>query len=592
MDLVRSFCPSSLDSTMGEVAEDEEAVATDLKDMEAAEILTAFARSKNRDAVSLDVEFSAKWGCKGKRVRKRVSSSESPPSDIGLNPVDPVQSCSGLAEDRSRVSQQQIQVASTTAVMESIEAEHNAVIRNMSHHYAASNMSNGVSRTTKNAEKETHGLHSMLTNNDSDFQMIPERQILFNIVGIPEKDVREDKQQGQMTGNVALVKSVKAGKKAEPVKSSPACVTKYMSGGRRRSGQNLTEAEKEERRLCRILANRESARQTIRRRQALCENLTLKVADLTREKEILKRAKELAMKEYLSQESTNKNLKAEMAKAIKADQMEAPGEVKLVHQISGPSRNNPFLFYNQHPFVPFWWPSIVQSSHPLQSQCGQQHALFVSSSISPPTNGMLDLSHDQEDPRNVNGPKSPLYVVPYPCFFSLPDHGNGLHPHPCGLNGIKDEASVNNAFGAGCSLKSVAHEEYNPSLLVEDEKEAYGSHEASSNNMNYTPIRPQPDGGGIRFHVKEEVLVLTPPCSAGTTFVEEQENKPDHVINTEVSPIRACQIIGALLEDNQELTNSMSKEVQDAVTAAEARRKRKELIKLKNLQGRQCRVQL
>ncbi|KAK8500067.1 hypothetical protein V6N12_037927 [Hibiscus sabdariffa] len=586
MDLGRSFCSSSLASTMGEVADDGEAVATDLKDMEAAEILAAFARSKNMDAVPVDVEFSAKWGCKGRRVRKRVSTSESPPSDIGLNSVDPVQSCSGLAEYRSMMSQQQIQVASRTAVMESIEAERNAVIR--------SNTSNGVSRSTKNDEKEIHGLHRMLTNNDSDLQMIRERQILFNIVGMPEKDIRVDKQQDQMTGNVAPVKSVKAGMKAEPVKSSPACVTKYMSGGRRRSGQNLTEAEKEERRLCRILANRESARKTIRRRQALCENLTLKVADLTRENENLKRAKELAMKEYLSQESTNKNLKAEMDKAINADQVEAPGEVKLAHQISGPSGSYPFFFYNQHPFAPFWWPSIVQSSHPLQSQCGQQNDLFVSSSISPPTNGMLDLSHDQEDPINVNAPKSPLYVVPYPWFFSLPDHGNGLHPHPsCGLNNIKDEASVNNGFSAGCSLKSVAHEEYKPSLLVENEKEAYGQHEASSNNMNYTPVRPPPDGGGqcMRFHLKEEVLVLTPPCSAGTTFGEEQENRPDHFNNTEASPIRACHTIGALPEENQELTNSTSKEVQDAMTAAEARRRRKELIKLKNLQGRQCRVQ-
>ncbi|XP_039026330.1 uncharacterized protein LOC120159882 isoform X1 [Hibiscus syriacus] len=231
------------------------------------------------------------------------------------------------------VSQQQIQVASTTEVMESVEAEQDAVSRNMIHHYAAINTSNGVLRSTRNAEKETHGLHRMLTNNDSDLQMIRERKILFNIVGMPEKDVREDKQQSQMTGNVALVKSVKAGKKAEPVKLSTQCVEKYMSGGRWRSRQNLTETEKEERRLCRILANRESARQTISRRQALSENLTLKVADLTRENENLKRAKELAMKEYLSQESTNKDLKAEMAKANKADEVEAPGEVKLAHQI-------------------------------------------------------------------------------------------------------------------------------------------------------------------------------------------------------------------------------------------------------------------
>ncbi|KAK8600462.1 hypothetical protein V6N13_059765 [Hibiscus sabdariffa] len=161
-----------------------QAVATGL---EAAEILTAFTHSKNRDAVSVGVEFAAKWGCKGKRARKRVSTSESPPSDIGLNSVDPVQSCSDLVE----------------------------------------------------AEEETNGSHRMLTDNDSDLQMIRERKILFNIARMSDKDVRGDKQQGQMTGNVELVKPVKIGKKAEPVKTSHACVAKYMSGGRRR--QNLTE---------------------------------------------------------------------------------------------------------------------------------------------------------------------------------------------------------------------------------------------------------------------------------------------------------------------------------------------------------------
>ncbi|KAK8708727.1 hypothetical protein V6N13_059764 [Hibiscus sabdariffa] len=93
---------------------------------------------------------------------------------------------------------------------------------------------------------------------------------------------------------------------------------------------------------------------------------------------------------------------------------------------------------------------------------------------------------------------------------------------------------MNNGFSAGCSLKSVAYEEYNPSLLIEDEKEIYGSLEASSNNMDYTSVRPPPDGG-------------------------------------------------ALTEEIRFLTNFTCKEVQDIVTAAEARR-RKEFIKLKNLQ--------
>ncbi|XVE61515.1 hypothetical protein DITRI_Ditri06bG0046600 [Diplodiscus trichospermus] len=445
------------------------------------------------------------------------------------------------------------------------------------------------------AEKETCRLHRLSTNKESDWQMIHERQILYNMVGMPEKDIWEDKKQDQMTGTNLLTKSVKVEENAESVKSSPTCASKYMSGGGGRSRQNLTEAEKEARRLRRILANRESARQTIRRRQALCEHLTLKVADLTRENENLKRAKELALKEYRSQESTNKNLKAEMAKAIKAEEGKAPGEVKLARQINPSSRNYPFFFYNQHPFPPFCWPSIVQSSHPIQSQCGQQNATIFPSSISSQTNCRLASSPDQENPIDINGPKNPLYVVPYPWFFSLPDHGNGLHPQPaCGSNNIKDETSVNNRFSAGCSLNSVVHdEEYNSSLPVEVEKVVNISIEPSPDNLNRTPVRLLPDGGGLctRFRIKEEVLAPTPMCSAGTTSVVEQENTPDHVVKTEAASIRACPSVGALAHENQEPTNCMSKKVLDAVAAAEARKRRKELTKLKNLHGRQCRVQ-
>ncbi|XVF55679.1 hypothetical protein PTKIN_Ptkin06aG0056400 [Pterospermum kingtungense] len=574
MDLERGSLSSFLTSRPGDAAEDVEVGATDQMEMEAAEILAALAHSTKRDVVSVAAEFAAKWGCKGKRVRKRLSSSESPPSDIGSNPV---QSGSDLAEDQATAGLQQIQLTSSSIVIESVESEQNVELFNKSNPCAARYTSDGVVRLRQNVnedEKDTHTLHRTLTNNESDWQMIRERQVLYNIVGVPEKDIWEDGQQDEMTGNNALMKLVKAEENAESVKSSPSCVAKHMSGGGRRSRQNLTEAEKEARRLRRILANRESARQTIRRRQA----------------------KESALKEYQSQESTNKSLKAEMAKAIKDEEDRAPEEVKLAHEIFAPSRNYPFFIYNQHHFPPFCWPSIVQSSHPIQSPCGHQNAIVFPSSISTPSNGMLASSHDQENPINVNGPKNPLYVVPYPWFFSLPDHGNGLHPQPaCGSNNIKDETSVNNRFSTGCSLKSsfVREEEYNSSLPIKAEKDAYGSVEASPDNLNCTPVRLSSDGGGqcTKFQIKkEEGLVPTPLCSAGTTSVIEQENMQDHVVNTEVVPIRACHFVGALPEENQESTNCMSKKALDAVAAAEARKRRKELTKLKNFNGRQCRV--
>ncbi|TYI87212.1 hypothetical protein E1A91_D04G120600v1 [Gossypium mustelinum] len=525
-------------------------------DMEAAEILAALAHSKKRLAVSVSAEFGAKWGCKGRRLRKRASTStESLPSGVGSNPV---QSGSDLAEDQATIGQEQSQVMSTSVVIESVVAES----LNGSHPSAERYPSDGVVRSSQNvtkAEKETCRLHRMLTRKESDWQMIHERPILFSTVGIPEKDIWEDSQLNEMTGNNALIKPVKTEQNAESVRSSPAGAIKHMSGGGGRSRQNLTEAEKEARRLRRILANRESARQTIRRRQALCEKLTLKVTDLTQENENLKRAKELALKEYHSQDSTNKHLKAEMAKALKADEGKTTAELQLDHHISGPSGNYPYFFYNQHHFLPFCWPSSVQSSHPVQSQCGQ-NAIFVPSSISSPAN------------------------VPYPWVFSLPDQRSGLHPQPsCGTKDIEDETSVSNHFNAGCRLKPVMNEKYNSSLPVEVEKEANDPIEASPNNKNCTSVRLPADGGvQCMSHIKEEVLVPGPLCSSGTTF----ENRTDHVVKTEEAPIGAFHFVGALPEENKESKNYTSKKVMDAVAAAEARKRRKELTKLKNLHGR------
>ncbi|KAJ1264794.1 hypothetical protein BS78_08G028700 [Paspalum vaginatum] len=71
----------------------------------------------------------------------------------------------------------------------------------------------------------------------------------------------------------------------------------------------LTEAEKEAKRLRRVLANRESARQTIIRRQAIRDELARKVADLSSQNESMRKEKDLVMKEYLSLKETNEQLK-------------------------------------------------------------------------------------------------------------------------------------------------------------------------------------------------------------------------------------------------------------------------------------------
>ncbi|GLT40614.1 hypothetical protein SLA2020_147320 [Shorea laevis] len=503
MDLERGFVSSSAGLSPRSSAEK----AADRLELEAAEALAGLAHLAMRETTA---DSAAKWGSKGKRLRKRVKS-ESPPSDPGFNPADPVRTASDPAEeDQAKAGRLQQQVEISNVFIESIKAEQNT----------------------------------------------------------------------------------------ESLKRSPRCASSHKSTGGGRSRQNLTEAEKEERRLRRILANRESARQTIRRRQALCEELTRKATDLAQENEHLKREKELAFNEYQSLESTNKYLKAEMAKAIKAEEGEVPGETRSAHpQMSAPpSTNCPFFFYNQHPFPPFCWPSMVQSSNQLQTPHRPQTAITVPPSVPMAASGKPDPSQDPGNSTNVNGSKSPFYLVPCPWFFPFPDHGNGFHPQPCcHVNDLQDETSISNRFSASSSTKPVAYREnHNCSIDIKVEKDAYGSmEEARLNDQNITLVKFPRDGGGqcAVVHPKENVLVPTPLTSSGATFVVKQENLSDYISNVEASSVRASHTLNPSTVNNQEPVNYASKNVPEAVAAAEARKRRKELTKLKNLHGKQCRMQ-
>ncbi|KAF2307604.1 hypothetical protein GH714_030113 [Hevea brasiliensis] len=193
---------------------------------------------------------------------------------------------------------------------------------------------------------------------------------------------------------------------------------------------------------------------------ALCEELSKKAADLAWENENLKREKELALKEYQSLDSKNKHLKAQMAKLIKTEVEESSGDLKSVHveKPTIPAPNCPLLFYNQHPFPPLCWPSMIQSSSPVQSHNGRQNAIVIPSTISMVPNGELDSAQrQQENPMIVNGPRTPLYIVSCPWFFPVPDHGNGSHPQPSlGLKHIQDGTFVNDQCSSSSSSKAAA----------------------------------------------------------------------------------------------------------------------------------------
>ncbi|XP_076891652.1 uncharacterized protein LOC143543148 [Bidens hawaiensis] len=181
----------------------------------------------------------------------------------------------------------------------------------------------------------------------------------------------------------------------------------------RKSRQNLTEAEIEARKIRRVLANRESARQTIRRRQAVFEELQRKSIDLAWENEKLKREKDSASKQYDSLKTKNECLKAQMTKITNNEVEETREESITTNEpsISTSSTNSPFIIYNQPSFLPFVWPQL---------QCGSPAGIVFPSVESPSCEG---------------NSVAPLYLLPYPWLVTLPQNNNeNHHPHSFNLN--------------------------------------------------------------------------------------------------------------------------------------------------------------
>ncbi|KAL3357203.1 hypothetical protein AABB24_017740 [Solanum stoloniferum] len=101
----------------------------------------------------------------------------------------------------------------------------------------------------------------------------------------------------------------------------------------------------------RVLANRESAKRTIHRRQAMREEMRRKAADLSLENENLKKIKELAAAEYISLKNKNNNLRMQIAKNVKTEVEETDDDSKSTLVETLTSTTSTTSLYNQVPLV-------------------------------------------------------------------------------------------------------------------------------------------------------------------------------------------------------------------------------------------------
>lgn len=140
----------------------------------------------------------------------------------------------------------------------------------------------------------------------------------------------------------------------------------YQTGsstqGRLRSA--LSEAEKEARRLRRVQANRESARQTIRRKQVLCEDLARKARELQAEKDNLKLTLEQKVKELKRHQEINRHLKEQIP--LQAESLDAPVSSSKGSATASPAPATGPV--GGIPMLPYWWAfALAQSVGATQS---------------------------------------------------------------------------------------------------------------------------------------------------------------------------------------------------------------------------------
>ncbi|CAI9762135.1 unnamed protein product [Fraxinus pennsylvanica] len=346
-------------------------------------------------------------------------------------------------------------------------------------------------------------------------------------------------------------------------------------GSGRQSQRGKSEAEKEAQRRHRILANRESARKTIRQRQATYADLLRKAAKLSLENENLKKVggttfpssntfksvfrprnslrkidllyevysyrkylillifhyllilvyfvtnsgkkeKERAVKDYDYLKNKNECLKSKMAKIAEIEE-----ESKKFVQVP---TTTPIFPYNHPSIVPFLWPAIgIQgSSHfPIPSR-----------------DNILCSFQDQEHAKRINKQGTSLFVMPLPFHTSSTTLHSPICPNGC-CNHSSTETETNS--DQNYQLRS--------------------SQKTKSESSKSAEIMP--------------IDQLTPKRKSRTKSITDDTTGVDAV------PSASRSTAQDVSSKNRKLVIFSSKRSGNANTAAEARKRRKELMKLK-----------
>lgn len=250
---------------------------------------------------------------------------------------------------------------------------------------------------------------------------------------------------------------------------------------------------------------------------------------------------------------------------------------------SSSDKQQALIVYSRAGGTPFIWSPSTQPLNPAKSQPLPPDPVVPSCKLDP--------SDEQGNLPSANGGTPSFYIVQCPWFFPP---GNGLYPHPLdsfGLRNKHDGTSVANPCDKGSSMRAKENSENSqPSssrecvtdtksptnlpdttirLAPSEEKHSLGSHPCVLSSMS---ISLQPIESTVAFNCENRI-------PQDSTSKEESGSSVSNYTTTSFPESVKAQFI------------CHSQKMMDAAAAAEARKRRKELTRLKNLNGRQLRLQ-
>jgi len=246
-----------------------------------------------------------------------------------------------------------------------------------------------------------------------------------------------------------------------------------------------------------------------------------------------------------------------------------------VAEVTPSSGNSPWFLYNHFPVQHVFWPSPLQPTYPVHLPNTSFNSVIIPSIANVPCSSESESYHKQNSLINDKQTPNPFYMFPCPWIFPCPQFANGQSSPSCSLKDKQNNLSLGKPCSSSSSLNTLANVDY----------QAWTEARLINN-----PSRFSLDGGEkiTGCHIIENYHGPALGCNGhASAFEQENERQLHSAPNNKAS----VNIAASSLEQKQEQFICQGKSLADAVAAAEARKRRKELTKQKSIHNRHPRMQ-